>query len=167
MTSKLLFAIICSILCFFSCKKSEPELTFPYNFSCKIDGRSYSTDYDSAFVTLSTLYTDYDKQSKKLIIESYNILRGNFYIVIDGFEKEGFIYNTSIFAKLQTEELLGPSKYDYEIDYSHQSKFHIIEYDRLRNTVKGTFSLALKPIDMHSNLHPIDITDGKFRFEFD
>lgn len=167
MASKIYLAFVCTVLFICSCNKAEPELNFPYNFECKIDGRNYSVDYDREFVEYFGLRTTHDKSSKKLVIDSYDFAGDYFYIEVDGFEKEGFITNSAISAKLRNVEFLGLSKYDYEIDYFRPAYFHIIEFDCIRNTAKGTFAFSLKPINLQSNLHPIDITEGKFRFEFD
>lgn len=167
MTYKLFLLVSCTFLFICSCNKSEPELTFPYNFECKIDGRNYSVDYDPGFVSLSDVHTNYRKDTKKLTVETFHFLCGNFHIEIEGFEKDGLPKDKAIYALLQTEELSGPTKYDYVIDHNRPANFRVIEFDTLDNTAKGTFAFSLKPINLQSNLRPIDITGGKFRFEFD
>ena len=168
MTSKLFFAIGISFISIFGCVKSDmPKYVPPptnYNFECYTGKHFHYTNYDTSFVKLTSLYTDYNNKSKKLTIVS-NYLGTYFNIEVDSFDKIGPIDSNLIKAKLDyfKKDALGPIKYNYEIDYSKSARFNIDKIDTVNNQYFGTFLFSLKPIDSLDKLDPIDITKGKFR----
>lgn len=167
MTSKLLFAFSCSIICLFSCKKSEPELTFPYNFSCIINENSFYLDYDSSFVSLSGMSTSFNERTKTLKMNGYSYFSGNdFHIEIKNFSDKGILNSDSIVVLFKDETALNPSVYDYELDRMKSIRFEILDYDNIKNEAKGTFNFTLKPIIDTRGLKPKVISFGKFRFKF-
>jgi len=164
MTSKLFFALGC--LFFLACTKNEPIIYFPNNFECEIDGKLFALKYDSAFVKLSGMSTDYNEKTKTMKMEGSSYFGGiHFTIELRNFSSKGILNSDSIFVLYRDATSLDPNEDEYELGRVQKSNFEILEFGVSNNEVKGTFSFTLAPIIKTRGLKPKIITNGKFRFQ--
>ncbi len=122
--------------------------------------------YDSAFVKLSGMSTDYNEKAKTMKMQGSSYFGGiHFTIELRNFSQKGVLNSDSIYVLYRDDTALDPNEDEYQLDKDQKSKFEILEFGLNNNEVKGTFSFTLAPIIKTRGLKPKIITNGKFRFQ--
>ena len=143
-----------------------PPPSYPYKFTCKVDGNAWDVKYEptDAILTTNSLYIDYFRNDAQLQINGRNkATNENLEVIFYLNDSTSKNYSPSAFRV--NSSICGGN---YDTLPNQGNVIRILEHDKNKRTVKGTFEFSVQKKEPNPTCtQPIrKITEGYFDVQY-